>query len=252
MTCLEARAQLPEHVLGLLPPGQAADVERHLRRCAGCRRETAELQEGLAVVSLSLPLASAAPALEDRVVERVMSSARSTRVWRHPRGSRRAVRVLAAASLAAVLVAVGAVGWAVAERQRAQDTRLIAAQRLRDIKGLDQIIASFGGQPFQALLLPVAGTESSGTAVIVSAKGADSFVLVDVLPIVPNASPYSVQLIDRSGSVMTLGRLEQSTSGDLVLLQFPTQDLSKVLSVTVLDSHSNVVLTGKVAPYSKG
>ena len=230
MTCLEARDQLPEYALGVLPADRVRDLERHLEGCAGCRRETAELHQGVETMSFSLPQASPPPALADRVVRGLFEGARAKPS--QPRASRRAVRVLAAATLAAALVAFGAIGWGVAERHRAQSIKAIAIR--------------------QAQLVPVAGIESSGTAVIVSASGANSVVIIDVLPLIPNHGPYSVQLIDRSGRVFSLGHLQSSTSGDLVFVQFTAQDLSRVLSVTILDAHSNVVMTGKVAPYSKG
>jgi hypothetical protein len=258
MTCVEARDQLAEFALGVLPAERATDLERHLERCAGCRKETAELRQGVATVGLSLPPASPAPALADRVVHGVFAGARSKRWIRshpirsHPQGSRRAVRSLATATLALALLAVGAVGWGVAERQRAESVNELASKRIQNIKDLERIISAAGGQPFQAQLIPVRGVESSGSAVIVSAPGINSFVSVDVLPINPQAGPYTVQLIDRSGKVLSFGPLEKGTSGDLVLLKFTSQNLSRTLSVTILDSHSNVLMTGKVAPYSKG
>ena len=162
------------------------------------------------------------------------------------------MRALAAATIAAALLAFGSIGWGVAQRQRAQSITVLAHQRIENIDELKRVIGSIGGQPFQPQLIPVAGIESSGTAIIVSASGANSFVAVDVLPLISNHGPYVVQLIDRSGRVFSMGRLQLGTSGDLVSLQFTDQDLSRALSVTIIDNHSNVVMTGKVAPYSKG
>ncbi len=250
MTCVEARDLLPEYALGVLPANRVRDLERHLEGCAGCRRETAELHQGVETMSFSLPQASPPPELADRVVRGLFEGARAKPS--KARAPRRAVRVLAAATLAAALVAFVAIGWGVAERQRAQNITQLAHQRIQNIDQLRKIIGSIGGQPFQAQLIPVAGIESSGTAIIVSASGANSFVAVDVLPLIPNHGPYIVQLIDRSGRVFSMGHLQVGTSGDLVSVQFTAQDLSRVLSVTILDAHSNVVMTGKVAPYSKG
>jgi len=250
MTCLEARDQLPEYALGVLPAERVRDLERHLEGCAGCRRETAELHQGVETMSFSLPQASPPPALADRVVRGLFEGARAKPS--KPRHSRRAVRVLAAATLAAALVAFGSIGWGVAQRQRAQKNTVLAHQRIENIDQLKRVIGSIGRQPFQAQLIPVVGIESSGTAIIVSASGANSFIAVDVLPLIPNHGPYVVQLIDRSGRVFSMGHLQLGTSGDLVSLQFTDQDLSRALSVTIIDNHSNVVMTGKVAPYSKG
>jgi hypothetical protein len=250
MTCVDARDQLPEYALGVLPAERVRDLERHLEGCAGCRRETAELHQGVETMSFSLPQASPPPALADRVVRGLFEGARAKPT--KPRVSRRLVRALAAATIAAALLAFGSIGWGVAQRQRAQSINELAHERIQNIDQLRKIIGSIGGQPFQAQLIPVAGIESSGTAIIVSASGANSFVAVDVLPLIPNRGPYTVQLIDRSGRVFSMGHLQLGTSGDLISVEFSDQDLSRSLSVTILDNHSNVVMTGKVAPYSNG
>ena len=56
-----------------------------------------------------------------------------------------------------MLVAVGAVGWAVKERNRAADITQIAMSRLNDIRKVERIIASTGGLSFHAQLLSPEG-----------------------------------------------------------------------------------------------
>ena len=70
MTCLEVRDRLTEHALGVLPRTDAREIDRHLERCAGCRKESSELVEGAATMALSLPSALAPPSLEDRILDR--------------------------------------------------------------------------------------------------------------------------------------------------------------------------------------
>ena len=48
-TCEEVRERLPEHVLGTLDEPHDLSVRRHLRGCAGCRREMAALGDGVAM-----------------------------------------------------------------------------------------------------------------------------------------------------------------------------------------------------------
>src|SRR5438876_11959284 len=103
MTCAEVRESLSEFSLGLLPGDDLREVERHLEWCAGCRRESAELAEGVASVALSLPVAEPPGSLEERVVAEVMTAAGR---GRSPR--RRGARVLAVAALAAAIMALSA------------------------------------------------------------------------------------------------------------------------------------------------
>ncbi|MGZ4132829.1 MAG: zf-HC2 domain-containing protein, partial [Actinomycetota bacterium] len=47
MTCDEVRELLPEHLLGTLEGPEDLEVRRHLRACAGCRRELGALADGI-------------------------------------------------------------------------------------------------------------------------------------------------------------------------------------------------------------
>ena len=86
-------------------PPFARRVERHLEWCDGCRKEVAELQEGLSSIPLSLATVEPPRLLEERVVARLLTAS-----GRWKTASRQEVRALVAATLAAVLVAVGALG----------------------------------------------------------------------------------------------------------------------------------------------
>jgi hypothetical protein len=252
MTCVDVRDRLTEHALGLLSFEELTEMERHLEECPGCRKEAVQLQEGVETVSLALLPAEPAPGLEDRVIGAVARSAHASLSTAGPgrRAGRRPLQVLAAATLAVVLVATGAVAWPLTQRLRGQDTRTPAQQT---IARLPDLIAALGGQPLFAQLLPSSRYRSSGFAVIVSTSAANNFVFVDIpVPPTPDTGPYTVQLVDRSARVLSLGQLSKSDSGDLSQWFFPEQDLSKALTVSILDRSSNVVMSGKVHPYSKG
>ena len=124
MTCAEVRESLSEFSLGLLPGDELREIERHLEWCAGCRRESAELAEGVASVALSLPGAEPPASLEERVVEGVRVAAGSGRTGRH-----RGARVLAVAALAAAIMALSAVQWGIAQRHQAESAQ-VQLQRL--------------------------------------------------------------------------------------------------------------------------
>ncbi|HYT78574.1 MAG TPA: zf-HC2 domain-containing protein, partial [Actinomycetota bacterium] len=114
MSCLEVRERLTEYALGLLPAAEAEQIEQHLGSCPGCRKEAADLAEGAASFGLAIPQVRPPAALEAKVLGRLRAVTRRTGEHGH-----RQARTLVGATLIAALVAFGAVGWALAERNHA-------------------------------------------------------------------------------------------------------------------------------------
>jgi hypothetical protein len=262
MTCVEVRDHLPEFTLGSLGEAARTQVERHLEWCAGCRKESAELHEGLASVALSLPPVDPPAALEDHVV----SAVRSAAGWKAPRSvGRRGVRVLAVAALAAALVAVGATGWGFAQRQQAQDIqeRLEQAQKVKT-RTLDlyadvnkQLQAA--GTLYEASLFPGPGHLEAGFGAVFSGGPhyANAFALVEVVAPLDGVGPFSVSLVDEAGQTRQVGQLARSPDGtyfwqNLKLDQaVATQggfDLAHVSSMAITDQTGTILLTGALHP----
>ncbi len=258
MSCLEVRDRLPEHVLGVLPEEETADVERHLEWCAGCRKELAELSEGLATVPASLTLVEPPAGLEDRVVGAISVAAGRGPVGAVKRrrsgadagrGSRphRGVRVLAAATLAAAVLAVASIGWGVNQQRKADD---IAKESKATITALERIVKSLDGRPFEAQLFPASGIQGSGTAVLVSAPGR-SALLVEIVPPQPDTHPYTVRMVSKSDAVVAAGQLQPTADGrQLVLLQWFASNLALIRQVSVVDRTGRVVMSGQVNPFA--
>jgi hypothetical protein len=247
VTCLEVRERLTEYSLGLLTKVDASEVERHLEWCAGCRKESAELEEGAARMALALPVLDPRASLETQVVDRVRSAAgRVPSAGRH-RGGR-----LVAAALAAALLALGAIGWAIAERSHVQTLQSqikTADARQRSLADAFDSFKGRAGRTMIAHLAPAPTGRGSGTAVIFSAPGVKDQIVVSAL--IPNAKgPYIVQLVDNR-SAIKVGRLElgHRVEGDWFMWVEVNHDLSRVVTITVLDSESRTVLTGRVQPY---
>ena len=245
MSCLQVRDHLTEYALGTLAREEARQVERHLEWCEGCRKEVAELQEGLTSVALSLPVVDPPPQLEERVVTRILATAGR---WRP--ASRQAVRGLVASTLAAVLVALGALGWAVAERQDAVDVKQQAADELAQANQFVRLLQSVGATPYIAKLRPTSqNSQASGSVLVYSARSVKDFVLAQlVLPSGKGAS-YSFELTDRSGHVLSGGKLTKTSNADAWLFLDRTgRNLSGGVNVLVLDSAGSAVLSGVLKP----
>jgi hypothetical protein len=246
MTCLEVRERLTEHALGLLTKVDAAEIDRHLEWCAGCRKESAELEEGAARMALALPVTEPAASLETRVVDRIRIAS-----GRIAPGGRRRARVLVAATLTAALLAVGAMGWAVAERNQTQALKEAIAAKNSQIKRIGDVLRSFQashGKTLAADLRSAPDVEGSGSAVIFTAPGVRDQVVVGLVLPAGAKGPYSVQLVDNR-SAIEVGRLARRVEGDWFMWEKRNQDLSRVVSITVLDSDSRTVLFGSFRPH---
>jgi hypothetical protein len=244
MTCVEVRDRLTEHALGVLTPEDAGAVDRHLQWCAGCRKESAELQEGLASMTLALPPAEPHPSLEQRVVDRVAEA-----VGRRKPLPRRRGRRLAVVAVAAAVVSLVSTTWAFSERIHSDDLLRSAQKRVKTVT--NAFARLNGGRPYQARLEPVSDNQGFGTAVIVSAPNRDDLVLVDVLPPSPDTGPYTVRLQTRSGRVVDAGQLKATTGGDLFFWELTGHDLSQVHLVTIVNRSGWAVMTGVMHPYNR-
>jgi hypothetical protein len=241
MKCLDVREQLTDFVMGTLGPEEARRVDRHLEWCEGCRKEVAELQEGLAPISLSLDPVEPPRQLEERVVARLMAAAGRWKVT-----SRQGARALVASTLAAILVALGALGWAVAERQHVVGVKQHAADQLNQAKAFAHFLESVGATPYFSTLRPTSqSSEVSGSVVVYSAQSVKDFVLAQlVLPGGADES-YSFELTDRRGAVLSGGKLTKTNNPNAWLFLDQTgRNLSRGVNVLVLDSSGSAVLTG--------
>jgi len=244
VNCLAVRDQLTEYALGTLPLEEARRIERHLEWCEGCRKEVAELQEGLVPVAMSLRLAEPPPQLQERVVARVLAAA-----GRWSPGSRRVMRALVASTAAAVLVAVGALGWAIAERQNVGVVKQQAADQLAEARRFQQFLRSVGALPYGAQLHPTdRNSHSTGTVTVFSAPNVRDFVLATVVLTDRPSPPYRFELTDGRGHVLAGGNLVKTNNGSWIFYDEPDTNLSRGVTVLVLDRSSAAVLTGTLIP----
>lgn len=254
MTCIEVRELLPEYAIGVLPATQRTQVERHLRWCAGCRKEAAELAQAAALVGFALPPVPAPERLADRVLARIRAAA-------GPRGSPRRLRTTTAAAIAA-LVAVASLGWGAvmagrAERfadraARAERRRAEALAEFRRV--VDRLVPGTQiprQETFLGQLAPTGGGSGGGAVLQLVSPSRIDFVVVMVSglhPAEPDALPYRVTLANGEGEVIRVGRigeLDADGAADLVR-QFPDRELAGFTDVRLIDARGEVVLAGTV------
>jgi hypothetical protein len=251
VTCLEIRELLPELSLGVLSPGERTEVERHLRWCAGCRKETEELRSAAATIALAIPPADAPASLADRVVRTVV------RVSGEPAPPRRSRT--AAASIVAALVAIASLGWGAAMAGRADRYEERAAELEADrnaaVADFEEAIAvAIGGRPlpggptFLGELRPVAGASGGGSVLqLLSSERFDfNFAIVGGLD--PAGLPYRVLVVDGTGQVLKAGAITDldADGGAEAFHEFRMRDLRGFTTVRVVDGAGAVVLQGEV------
>jgi hypothetical protein len=208
-----------------------------------------DLQSGLALVAGSLPVEEPPASLEERIVDRLAASRTAPARSRRSR-ARRSVLALAAALFAAMIVAVGAVGWAVAERGRLQSFEETAAQQAALIGRFRSLIDSLpgGGLRSQANLKPILAGEGSGLALISTdpTPSADDWIFVSA--IIPSAGDrtFAMVVTDRSGHAIAGGPMSAQDPGRLLAYDITGEDLSRAVWVTVYDGKGQAVLTGRV------
>jgi len=245
VTCLEVRERMAEYALGLLQKPDARGIERHLVWCAGCRKESGELQEGAASLGFSVPQVEPHPSLEWRIAGRLTGTQSS----RKP--SRRGFRILVAATLAAMLGAVGAMSWAIAERNRVLSIEATIHRQVDNIAKLQELLKSFENRQTKArhatLIARPGFRGASGLALIYPAANFPDLYLVSMKsPDDSGLAPYEVGLLDKGGVQVAGGEFVQTTGG-LLSYEVSGADLSKVNSIVVVDTLGRAVLFGKVS-----
>jgi hypothetical protein len=254
VTCLEVRELLPELAVDTIAPDDRTEVERHLRWCAGCRKEASDLGQAAAILAYSLPPATVPQELSERVVERVRRATGTT-------GTPRRARTVASA-ITAAMVAVASLGWGAVMAGRADRFADRAEQaqreRARAIEQFQKALSplslgtdiSTNDDAHLGQLAPVAGgTGGAAVLQLVSPTMLDFvFVIVNGLGDDAELLPYRVWLSNAAGQELRAGRIDEldAHGGAEVFRQFKTQDLTGFSTVTVIDASGEVVLSGTV------
>jgi anti-sigma factor RsiW len=253
MTCLEVRELLPELAVGVLSRDDRDHVERHLRWCAGCRKEAADLGQAAATFGFALEPAVVPTGLGDRVVARVRRAAGAPGTPRRAR--------MAAAAVVAALVAVASLGWGAVMAGRADRFAQRAERAEREqavaLERFQRVLA--GVIPGQELpedethlgqLAPVAAGSGGGAVLQLISPTILDFAMVIVSGLEPDEGemPYRVRLVNEGGEVLRAGRIDEldADGGAEVFHQFKTADLTGYATVEVVDATGAVVLTGVV------
>ncbi len=254
MSCVEVRGMLAEFAIGVLPTRERTEVERHLRWCAGCRKEASELGTAAVTLAFALEQAPVPPGLGDRVVARVRESAGVPGTTRRARAS--------IGLAVAAMVTVAALGWGAAMAGRAErfadQAAAAEARRSAALKQFDQVLSDLvprttlsTDETHLGQLAPTAGRFGGGAVLQLVSPTRLDFVIVLVNGLDPRdvaAIPYRVTLQNAADETLRIGRIQalDQAGGADVYRQFEDRDLTGFTTVKVRDASGDVVLSGAV------
>lgn len=219
-TCEDARPLLPDHALGSLERGDDADVLRHLRGCAGCRRELEALREGVEVFGSALERRPP-QALRERVLVTLEDEWSDGRA--RPAAAPRWAPLAAAAAVALALV-TGTV--AVVQAVRARDAAADAAS-------YRTVLATLGGTGFRVGELDQAGSVPvEGSVVAYESSHDQSFVVVFVRA--PDLRGDGGLLVSRAdGTTWDPGPIQFDGDGDAAVWWVTDRSISTMTGLRV-------------------
>jgi hypothetical protein len=223
MTCDDVRTQLPDFVLGSLDDADERDLRRHLRGCAGCRRELDALREGLGVFASTLQR-PAPPELHDRVMD--VLSEEWTEGGGHARSRVPASRGWRIALVASLTLAVVAAAFGFLQLGRARDAT-------RDANSFRTILATLGGTGFKVGSLQASSERPvEGSVVAYESSKDQSFVVVFVRT--PELAGDGALLVSRSdGTTWNPGPIEFDGDGDAAVWWVTDRSIATMTGLTV-------------------
>ena len=189
MDCDEILPQLPDRALGTLAETDLAQIRRHLRGCAACRAEAAQLDQGVATFASVVHVAEPPPELKDRVMA-VLSDEWSEELA--GRGRRRTgwFGVPMPALAAAVVVLAGLLAWAITSQVHAWSLR-------EDAASYHQFLDALGGRDVRVGTIHARGDASlQGSVILYDSEVEQSWVLVFAKSRIPADLKVAIQAPD--------------------------------------------------------
>jgi hypothetical protein len=238
VTCDEVRELLPEHVLGTLEGPEDLEVRRHLRGCAGCRREMAALGDGVASFARAAHEGTPPPELQGRVMTVLQQEWRDTSAAQPSTRGGRWVGWVAGA--AAALVVVAALAWGGSQAHRADVASGAASSYSR-------LLNTLGGKEFRIGQLRPATQQPVGGSVVLydSHEGQSWGVVLVRAPGMTGTATVTLEAPD--GGAIAVHPLEFQTDGDAATWIVTSADLTSFNRVTVTAADGTVLATAHVA-----
>jgi len=237
VTCDDVRELLPEHVLGTLDGPEDLEVRRHLRGCAGCRREMAALGEGVVSFARAAHDGTPPPELEGRVMTVLQQEWRDGTEELTP--ARRGRWLGWAAGVAAAAALVGALAWGGSQAHRAGLASDAATSYTR-------LLRTLGGTEFRiGQLHNTTGQPVDGSVVLYDSSHQQSWGMVLVrAPGMTGTADVTLEAPD--GRTIRLRGLEFQPDGDASTWLVTAADLKDFDHLTITSPDGTVLATADI------
>ena len=246
---------LPFYALGVLSPAERSAVEAYIAAHPEARARLDEMQRSSSALAYEASPVEPGPALKGQLMDRVSADAatRATKAGREPAVLRRSRWIMPAISVAALVIALAAVLWAVS--LRGQVTRLEAqtAALEQELNNQRTVLTQLTSPQAQAF--PILGTQLQPGArgqVIADAGTGSAVLVVSGLTPLPADSTYEFWLIQDKTAVAA-GLFNADSQGRAILQLPRTSGLSSFNAAGVSiepaggsQQPSKIVMLGKL------
>jgi hypothetical protein len=251
MTCDEDQALLPEHLLGSLDDVQDAAVRRHLRGCAACREERAELEEGLSALARATHDQEPPAELREHILGTLRdewaeapepAAARGEPSTAPPSETPSRPAWFNVAAVVVVFAMAGSLLWGFSESRH---SNMIAA----DAQSYRSLLATLGGKEFRIGVLKADGSSGITGQVLVydgdPSTGWQSWAVVFAKgPAGTTATPTLIG----DGTTRELPALKFSQYGDASAWLVTDADLTGFDRLTITAPDGTVLATASIRP----
>ena len=239
MSCDAVRQQLPDYVLGTLSETETAAIRRHLRGCASCRTDAAELDQGVALFAGAAHVAEPPPDLKERVLAVLEEE------WTEPATPtqrRRGFHVAARGIAAALIVLAGVGAWAGVAQNNANNLRM-------DAIAYRKFLSALGGKDVRAgTLVASPGVILNGSVALYDSDKGQSWIMV-LAHATGFSEPVTVALQAPGGREITVPfPLKFDASGEGWTAMVTGANVSSFNHIVLTDANGRVVAQGVIPP----
>jgi len=221
------------YALGTLEPEERSLLEKHLRECAGCRREVEALRGDMALLALS----TSGPKPPVRARQRLMDA-----LAREPRQARVARQrpwwALVPAFVAAGMAALAMFFWVQSTKLQRDLASLEkrSAQQRAELQRAREIVATLTATDAMTVTLVAAKTPPQPQGKIMYVKDRASLIfLASNMPMPPPQKVYELWLIPMKGAPMAAGMFKPDAHGSAMVINppLPVGMEAKAFAVTI-------------------
>ena len=244
MKCEQVLDRLPDHTLGTLSDEDSSEVRAHLRGCAACRGDAANLDAGLSMFASAAHDVDPPPELEERVMSVLAEEWAET-----PDIQSRRPRPIAAAPWLAVAACLALLGGALvwgANANRSADRIQTQFDAIKgDANAYKTFLGNLGGRAVRtATLTPESGSAVTGTAVLYDSDIGQSWVLVLARRASPGGKAFVTISSPDGGKPLKLFPIAFDDRGEGSSWLVTSADISKFDHLQVRDAKGNLLAEG--------